>query len=98
MSRDFIWLDKNYGTWKGLKTNIIKLEEDDFDDPKNLEGMIKMMNFFKFNQMSNQLLLKKSLVFALHYVNFKKFIMTHQQPPLCIEAYDLEGSYLKNTQ
>ena len=31
--RNVTWLDKNYGTWKGLKTNIIKLEEDDVDDP-----------------------------------------------------------------
>ena len=33
LSRDVTWLDKKYGTWKGLKTNIIKLEEYDFDDP-----------------------------------------------------------------
>ena len=33
LSRDVIWLDKNYGIWKGLKTNIIKLEEYDVDDP-----------------------------------------------------------------
>ena len=46
----------------------------------NLEGMINTMNFFKFNQISNQLLLKKSLLFALHYVKFKRFIMMHQQP------------------
>ena len=32
LSRDVTWLDKNYGNWKGLKTNIIKLEEDDVDD------------------------------------------------------------------
>ena len=33
LSRDATWLDKNYGTWKGLKKNIIKLEEGDVDDP-----------------------------------------------------------------
>ena len=33
LSRDITWLDKNCGTWKGLKKNIIKLEEDDIDDP-----------------------------------------------------------------
>ena len=33
LSRDVTWLDKNYGTWKGLKTNIIKLEEDEVDEP-----------------------------------------------------------------
>ena len=32
LSRDVTWLDKNYGTRKGLKTNIIKLDEDDVDD------------------------------------------------------------------
>ena len=32
LRRDVTWLDKNYGNWKGLKTNIIKLEEDDVDD------------------------------------------------------------------
>ena len=63
----------------------------------NLEGVIKMMNFLKFNQMFNKLLLKKSLLFVLHYVNFKRFIMTHQQPPLRLEACDTEGSYLKQT-
>ena len=31
--RDVTWLDKNYGTWKGVKTNIIKFEEDDVDNP-----------------------------------------------------------------
>ena len=31
--RDVIWLDRNYGTWKGIKTNTIKVEEDDFDEP-----------------------------------------------------------------
>ena len=30
--RDVTWLDKNHGTWKGPKTNIVKMEEDDFDD------------------------------------------------------------------
>ena len=54
--------------------------------------MIKIMRMLKFNHMSNQLLLKKSLLFALHYVNFKRFIMMHQQPPLRLEDYDLEGS------
>ena len=33
LSRDVTWLDKNYTTWKGLKANIIKLEEDDVDEP-----------------------------------------------------------------
>ena len=33
LSRDVKWLNKKYYTWKGLKTNIIKLEEDDVDDP-----------------------------------------------------------------
>ena len=55
----------------------------------NLEGMIKMMTFLKFNQISNQLLLKKSLLFLLHYVKFKRFIITHHQPPLRLKAYDL---------
>ena len=31
--RNVTWLDKNCGAWKYLKTNIIKLEEDDNDDP-----------------------------------------------------------------
>ena len=66
--------------------------------PVNLEKMIKMMEILKFNQMSNQLLLNKSLMFALHYVTFKHFIITHQQPPLRLEAYNQEGSYLKQTQ
>ena len=33
LSRNVAWLDKNYGIQKGPKTNIIKLEEDDVDDP-----------------------------------------------------------------
>ena len=33
LSCNVTWLDKKYCTWKGLKRNIIKLEEDDFDDP-----------------------------------------------------------------
>ena len=33
LSRDVTWLDKKYGTWKGLKTNSIKLGEEDIDDP-----------------------------------------------------------------
>ena len=33
LSRNVTWLDKNYGTWKGITKNIIKLEEDDVDDP-----------------------------------------------------------------
>ena len=33
LSRDVTWLDKNYGTWKFPKTDIIKLEEDYVDDP-----------------------------------------------------------------
>ena len=47
MSGNIIWLDKNYGTWKGLKTNIIKLEEDyvyDSDefgrDDKDIENFV----------------------------------------------------------
>ena len=32
LSCDVTWLDKNYGTWKVLKTNIIKLEDDGVDD------------------------------------------------------------------
>ena len=36
----------------------------------NLEGMINMMEVLKFKQMSNQLL-KKSLLFTLHYVKLK---------------------------
>ena len=36
----------------------------------NLEGMIKMIKVLKVDQMSNELLLKKSLLFALHLVNF----------------------------
>ena len=32
LSPDVTYLYKNHGTWKGLKTNIIKLEEDDFDE------------------------------------------------------------------
>ena len=64
----------------------------------NLEGMIRMLIFLKFNQMSNQLLLKKSLLFALHYENFKRLIMTHHQTPLRLEAYNMEGSYLNQTQ
>ena len=31
--RNVTWLDKNYVIWKGLKTNIIKLKEDNVDDP-----------------------------------------------------------------
>ena len=61
----------------------------------NLEGMIKMMKIFKFNQMSNQLLLKKGVLFTLHYVRFKLLIMTHQKTPLRLEAYNLEGSHFK---
>ena len=33
LSCDVTWLDKKYGTWKGLKTNSIKLGEEDIDDP-----------------------------------------------------------------
>ena len=33
LSRNVTWSDKNYGTWKGITKNIIKLEEDDVDDP-----------------------------------------------------------------
>ena len=33
LGRNVTWLDRNYGTWKSLNTNIIKLEEDDIDDP-----------------------------------------------------------------
>ena len=33
MSLNVKWLDKNNSTWKGIKTNIIKSEEDNFDDP-----------------------------------------------------------------
>ena len=64
----------------------------------NLEGMIKIMKFFKFNQISNQLLLKKILMSALHYVNLKRLIITHQQSPLRLEDCDMEGSYLNKTQ
>ena len=32
MIHDVTWLGKNYGNWKGLKTNIIKVDEDDFAD------------------------------------------------------------------
>ena len=64
----------------------------------NLEGMIKMMKLLRFNQISNQLLLKKSLMFALNCVNFKRYIMTHHKPSLRLEAYNLEGSYLNQNQ
>ena len=33
LSCNLTWLDKIYGTWKVLRTNIIKLEEYDVDDP-----------------------------------------------------------------
>ena len=71
--RDVTWLDKNYGTWKGLKTNIIKLEGDNFDDPGEFGRDDKNDEMFGINKMSNQLLLKKSLLFALHYVNLNHF-------------------------
>ena len=64
----------------------------------NLEEMIKMMKVLKLNQLSNKLFLKKSLLFALHYVNFKRFIMKHQHPPLYLEAYNFYGSHLKQIQ
>ena len=64
----------------------------------NLEGMIKMMKFLKFNHISNQLLLKKSLLFMLHYVNCKRFIIAHQHTSLRLKAYNLKGGCLKQTQ
>ena len=33
LSRNITWLDKKYDTCKGFKKNIIKSEEDNFDDP-----------------------------------------------------------------
>ena len=33
LSRNVIWLDQNNGIWKGIKTSIVKMEEDEFDDP-----------------------------------------------------------------
>ena len=98
LSRDVTWLGKNYGTWKGFKINIIKSEEDDFDDPGEFGSDDKYYEILRFKQMSNQLLLKKSLQFVLHYINFNFFIMTHHKPPLHLKDYDLEGSYLKQTQ
>ena len=83
---------------KASKTNIIKLEVDDVDDPGEFGRDDKNYEILKFNQMSNQLLLKKSLMFALHYVKFKSFIITHQHSPLSLKACKLEGSYLNHTQ
>ena len=77
--RDVTWLDKNHGTWKGLKTNNIKLEEDYFDDPSEFGRDGKDDDFFNSTKFPTNYLLKKSLSFALHYVNFKRFIIIHQQ-------------------
>ena len=54
LSRNVTWLDKNYGTSKGLKTNNIKLEEDSIDDPVEFGRDDKIDFFLTFNQMSNQ--------------------------------------------
>ena len=78
LSRDVTWLDKNMVPGKASGQILLNRRKMTLMTLVNLDGMIKMMKFLKFNQMSNQLLLKKSLLFALHYVNFKRFIMTHQ--------------------
>ena len=98
LSRDFIWLDKNYGTWKGLKTNIIKLEEDGVDDPGEFGRDDKNDEHFEIQPDVQPIIVEENPAVRAALRKLQTFIMTHQQPPLRLKAEDLEGSYLNQTQ
>ena len=88
----------NMVSGKAPRQILLNWGEDDFDDPGEFRRDDKDGEHFENQPDVNPIIVEEKPVFALHYVNFKRFIMMHQQPPLHLYDYDLEGSYLNLTQ